>query len=120
MLENSLKIGNWKLEIILLLLIFAFAAIPTSAFAAERYWVGGTGSWSDDDTHWAATSGGAPADGNVPTSADNAHFDANSNTTAYTVTVNATANMFDMMFYAAPAIDGTVIWAGSSAIVVYN
>ena len=82
MLENSLKIGNWKLEIILLLLIFAFAAIPTSA--------------------------------------DNAHFDANSNTTAYTVTVNATANMFDMMFYAAPAIDGTVIWAGSSAIVVYN
>ena len=74
MLENSLKIGNWKLEIILLLLIFAFAAIPTSAFAAERYWVGGTGSWSDDDTHWAATSGGAPADGNVPTSADNPCF----------------------------------------------
>ena len=46
-------------------------SIFTSAFAAERYWVGGTGNWSDDpsttqaatgrggagDTHWATTSG---------------------------------------------------------------
>jgi len=84
-----------KYLFILLVLVAFFSVSPSHALAAERYWVGGTGSsdasdrspdfrrrgWSDDDNHWATTSGGAPADGNVPTAADNAHFDAGSNTT---------------------------------------
>src|SRR3989338_2936983 len=104
--------------IILLALLVGAAAAPATAQAAERYWVGGTGSWSDDDNHWATTSGGAPADGNVPTAADNAHFNADSNTTAYTVTVYATANMNDLMFDAAPSVSGTITWAGSSAMTI--
>jgi hypothetical protein len=46
--------------------------------AVCRYWVGGTGNWSDDDNHWATTSGGTPADGNLPTSSDDVYFDSNS------------------------------------------
>jgi len=45
---------------------------------SNRYWVGGTGNWSDDDNHWAATSGGSPADGNLPTSSDDIFIDENS------------------------------------------
>ena len=45
---------------------------------ANRYWVQGTGSWSDDDNHWATSSGGSPGDGNLPTSSDNVYFDSNS------------------------------------------
>lgn len=59
---------------------------------ANRYWVGGTGTWdATTTTHWSATSGGAGG-ASAPTSADNVIFDAASNATAYTVTpgVNAT------------------------------
>ena len=40
----------------LLILLVGAAAVPMHASAAERYWVGGTGSWSDDDNHWATLS----------------------------------------------------------------
>lgn len=45
---------------------------------ADRYWVGGTGSWdATAGTKWAATSGGAGGQP-VPTAADAVFFDANS------------------------------------------
>ena len=48
----------------------------TGTVASARYWVGGTGDWTDD-THWAYTSGGTP--GACPPSAfDDAYFDGNS------------------------------------------
>lgn len=43
---------------------------------ADCYWVGGSGSWADDDNHWATVSGGAPANGNLPDQTSNVHFDA--------------------------------------------
>lgn len=45
---------------------------------ASRYWVQGTGNWSDDTNHWAASSGGAPAGGNLPTSSDDVFIDSQS------------------------------------------
>lgn len=45
---------------------------------ANRYWVGGTGSWSDNVHHWATTSGGSGGVGNTPTASDDVFFDANS------------------------------------------
>ncbi len=54
---------------------------------ASRYWVGGTGNWSDDTNHWATSSGGAPGAGNKPTASDDANFDALSG--AGTVTKDA-------------------------------
>lgn len=45
---------------------------------ADRYWVGGTGTWnSSSTTNWSASSGGAGG-ASVPTSTDNAIFDASS------------------------------------------
>lgn len=43
---------------------------------ANRYWIGGTGNWSDT-THWSATSGGEYG-ASVPTSKDDVFFDVNS------------------------------------------
>jgi hypothetical protein len=57
---------------------------------ANRYWVGGTGTWNNTSTtNWSATSGGASG-ASAPTSADAVFFDANSGAAA-TVTVAATA-----------------------------
>lgn len=61
---------------------------------AARYWIGGTGNWSDT-AHWSATSGGVGG-ASVPTSDDDVYFDSNSGTG--TVTVNTTANMRDCTF----------------------
>ncbi len=44
---------------------------------ADRFWVGGTGNWSDNLNHWSASTGGAP-NASLPTSADNVFFDVNS------------------------------------------
>jgi hypothetical protein len=58
---------------------------------ADRYWVGGTGTWATT-ARWAASSGGAGGQ-SVPTLNDNVFFDANSNTGTgtFTVTLGASA-----------------------------
>jgi hypothetical protein len=49
-----------------------------TARAANYYWVGNSGTWTDM-SHWASTSGGpGRAYTNVPKSTDNVYFDANS------------------------------------------
>ena len=54
---------------------------------ADRYWVGGTGTWDGSSTaNWSATSGGS-AGASAPTSADNVFFDR---TGPYSVTMNGT------------------------------
>jgi len=65
---------------------------------ANRYWVGGTGNWSDNTNHWSATSNGAPG-ASLPTSEDNVYFDDKSFTaTGQTVTVSALAYCNDMIW----------------------
>lgn len=87
---------------------------------ANRYWVGGTGTWNGTNTlNWSASSGGVVG-ASVPTSADNVFFDANSNvgTTAFTVTmatVTAVCADFD-----ASAVDGVMTLAGTVALDVYG
>jgi hypothetical protein len=44
---------------------------------ANRYWVGGSGNWSDNINHWSASSGGS-AGADVPTSSDDVFIDSNS------------------------------------------
>jgi len=57
---------------------------------ADRYWVGGTGTWDASSTaNWATSSGGSSG-ASAPTSADNVIFDANSDAgSGYTVTITA-------------------------------
>ena len=85
-----------------LLIIGSFVFNFSRAEAADRYWVVGTDSWADYDNHWSASSGGATADGNLPTASDNCIFDTNSIAVdgAYSVSIgngiNATCNDFTM------------------------
>lgn len=83
---------------------------------AARYWVGGTGNWSDDTNHWSTANGGAPGAGNLPTNADDVFFNAASSGAAYTVTQDVAGVCRDFNM-AAPA-SGKVTWAGTAALTI--
>lgn len=70
-------------------LIISVVLLAINAFAANYYWVGGSGSWSNFGAHWATTSGGSAFYTQVPQSTDNVFFDANSfSATGQTITVD--------------------------------
>lgn len=82
---------------------------------STRYWVGGTGNWSDT-ARWSTGSGGSGG-ASVPRSHDDVVFDSASNATAYTATVNAVTGGIRMksLTIAGPA-SGNLTLAGSTAI----
>ena len=81
---------------------------------ADRYWVGGTGTWDGTSTtNWAASSGGASG-ASVPTAADNVFFDANSNTGTGTFTVTMATTPRVCNDFTASGLDGTMTLAGTS------
>ena len=84
---------------------------------ANRYWVGGTGSWDATTTHWSASSGGASG-ASVPTLSDDVIFDTLSNATLYTVTL-LTAPVCASVTIGAP-LAGAVTVAGSAAWSIYG
>ena len=92
---------------------------------ATRYWVLGSGTWdTTTTTNWSTTSGGAGG-ASAPTSVDDVIFDANSNvgTTAFTVTMGATANCLSFSTGGAGgALDGvmTVSLSATSVLNVYG
>jgi hypothetical protein len=65
-------------SIALTCVIFLILSATSVQAAGERYWVGGTGNWSDDTNHWATSSGGSPGAGNLPTSSDNVFINPSS------------------------------------------
>jgi len=83
---------------------------------STRYWVGGTGNWSDT-ARWSTGSGGGSG-ASVPRSHDDVVFDSLSNATAYTATVDAVTGGIRMkaLTIAGPLV-GNVTLAGSTAIV---
>jgi fibronectin-binding autotransporter adhesin len=95
----------------------AVAPVYLTAKPADstRYWVGGTGNWSDT-ARWSTSSGGGSG-ASVPRSHDDVVFDSASNATAYTATVNAVTGGIRMksLTIAGPA-SGNVTLAGSTAI----
>lgn len=66
--------------------------------AADYYWVGGSGNWSNYASHWATSSGGVVFHTSLPGPNDNVYFDANSFTAdSQFVFVDSTfAYCFDM------------------------
>ena len=81
---------------------------------ANKYWVGGTGTWdAATTTNWSTSSGGAGG-ASVPTSVDIAIFNSLSNATSYTVTRTSTAIVQGINM--AGPLSGTLTFAGSSAI----
>ncbi|MCB0575030.1 MAG: hypothetical protein KDC61_10760, partial [Saprospiraceae bacterium] len=71
-------------------LTFALLLFSSPVAAVDYYWVGGSGMWSDHNTHWATASGGLVFHDQVPTSMDDVHFDENSFPSGGTVTVDET------------------------------
>jgi hypothetical protein len=83
---------------------------------STRYWVGGTGNWSDT-ARWSTGSGGGSG-ASVPRSHDDVVFDSLSNATAYTATVNAvTGGIRCKALTIAGPLSGNLTLAGSTAIV---
>lgn len=77
---------------------------------ADRYWVGGTGTWDSSSTSvWSSSSGGSSG-ASVPTASDNVIFDS---ATTYTVTVSGTVNCLSLTVSA-----GTVDFSGTSTPVM--
>jgi hypothetical protein len=83
---------------------------------ANRYWVGGSGTWdATTTTNWSATSGGAGG-ASAPTSADNVIFNSASNATLYTVTVGTNAACLDLTA-AGPASGNVTFSLGATAVI---
>jgi hypothetical protein len=84
---------------------------------ADRYWVGGTGTWTSGDTSkWSATSGGASG-ASVPTAADNVFFDAASSAGGYTVTIGAGAVCANLSMLAPASGNLTLQYSGPNLTV---
>ena len=83
---------------------------------ADRYWVGGAGTWNaTTTTNWSATSGGAGG-ASAPTSVDNVIFNSASNATAYAVTIGTNAVAQDITI-AGPASGNVTITMGATAVI---
>ncbi|MCH7590898.1 hypothetical protein IIB34_07675, partial [PVC group bacterium] len=74
---------------VFLFVFLVIAFCPRESWAANRYWIGGTGNWSDT-AHWSNMSGGA-GNQSVPGSSDKAFFDGSSG--GGTCTVDQTVNV---------------------------
>jgi hypothetical protein len=83
---------------------------------ADRYWVGGSGTWNNSSTtNWSTSSGGSSG-ASAPTIADNVIFDSSSNLTGYTVTVGTNAACLDLT--ATGPLTGTVTFSlGATAAI---
>lgn len=92
-----------------ILLIFnLLLLLSLGGFAANLYWVGGTGSWSDA-SHWSLSNGGA-GNASVPTYADNVFFTSASFAGTGSVIVDNAAACADLTFMNLPkgvSIEGT-------------
>ena len=76
---------------IICFLVALLVALP--AYAANRYWVGGTGTWNNTlTTHWSTSSGGSSG-ASPPGSSDAAIFDSNSGPGGTQVTINQTGGV---------------------------
>jgi hypothetical protein len=80
---------------------------------ANRYWVGGTGTWSSTNrSRWSATSGGG-AGATVPNAGDDVFFDANSNFGTGGFTVTMTNSPRRCRNITISGLDGVMTLAGS-------
>lgn len=102
-----------------LLVMAIFASISCNAL--NYFWVGGSGSWSDFNNHWATTSGGNIFHSQVPQSTDNVYFDALSFTSATpTVTIDQTIVQCADMDWTGVFNTPTLLGASSDTLRIYG
>lgn len=81
---------------------------------ANRFWVGGTGTWdATTTTNWSTLSGGSGG-ASVPSTADTVIFDSLSNATSYTCTKTATTAILGITM--ANPLTGTLTFAGTATL----
>ena len=73
---------------IIIILFSLLMFTNANLYAADYYWVGGSGDWSDIN-HWATTSGGTTKHIQTPTSNDNVIFDVNSMSATANINLNS-------------------------------
>ena len=91
-----------RVKIFIYLSLCVFFLTNTSSQAADYYWVGGSGNWSDPShVHWAQSSGGTTMWAQPPSSADRVIFDAASTPSlgAFTVTIDLPTADCDNMIW---------------------
>ena len=82
---------------------------------ADRYWVGGTGTWdASDTTNWSATSGGAGG-ASVPVAADRVFFNASSGAGTCTLGADGTCQVINCTGYT-----GTIDFSTFKIVCVGN
>jgi hypothetical protein len=79
---------------------------------ADRYWVGGAGSWNST-SKWSGTSGGLSG-ASVPTSSDNVIIDTNSGTSHFTITVTDGATCANLTISPEAITGATILSVGGS------
>ncbi|MFT4755012.1 MAG: hypothetical protein ACI85Q_002577, partial [Salibacteraceae bacterium] len=102
--------------ILFLFLTFAFQL----SFAADFYWVGGPGNWSDHGNHWATATGGSIYHNQVPSPLDNVIFDGNS-FTGSNQQVLADVDMFCYdMIWQSTISSGSILHMNNKILTVGN
>ena len=92
----------------------------TFSWAADYYWVGGSGKWSEIE-HWRTTSGGTSLPSVIPGPTDNVFFDAKSGftTSSKTVMLDNTVNCHNITF-SGSAVAPTLTQSGSQTLNIYG
>jgi hypothetical protein len=90
-----------------------------AADTTPRYWVGGTGTWTNTaNTNWSTSSGGSTG-ASAPTIETNVIFDANSNVGANTFTVSLSGTSTTQLVcndLTISGLDGTLTWTGTGTL----
>ena len=85
---------------------------------ADRYWVGGTGTWNTTSTtNWSATSGGSNG-ASVPTTSDNVFFDGASAAGNYTVSTSTGLTLSCLNLTIAKATAGNLTFIDTGVFAV--
>ncbi|ADR23275.1 hypothetical protein MATR_28760 [Marivirga tractuosa] len=96
------------------LLSLFFILFALNVNAADYFWIGGSGTWSDLN-HWATSSGGSTVHSSLPGETDNVIFDANSfSGDGQTVTVDG--NIIRVNDFIATNVSYNVDFSGESPI----
>jgi len=86
---------------------------------ADRFWVGGTGTWDATTTHWSTSTGGASG-ATAPTASDDVHIDANSGGGTISIS-SATCRSMDCTGAPATTISGAAtITIGTTTVIAAN
>ena len=107
-----------KSSYVLILLLFGLT--PTILIAADYYWIGGTGNWSDLN-HWATSSGGLELHNRLPGPDDNVIFNENAfNQIGAVVTIDLEAATCRSMDWSSASNGPTLAGDESNTLFVYG